>query len=517
MWRTNKESLIPVVGVLLLGVGFRCVYFRERVGSAAASFGLLDSRLYLEHPAPVELGSVSAPYLALVRMAELLDPGTTVLVLIQMAIGLATVALVAFGAFQLAGTQAATIAALLLVLFAPQAMMESKVMPSTLITFVWALFWGSMLLPSWATSWRIQVATGCAFGACVTAWGGLWVGALVLGYAIVSLPRSRRGRGAGHVLFGLVATLLIAEALRHALLPVEALDSSHSGLTFYHGNNPRAVGSFSKPVGFSGDRFIQTTESITLASKAAGRALNASEADRFWWAQGAEFLTRSWLTSLQLFANKARLWFSNVELSSEYVLPVEYHLTPSLTWLVVPFSAIVGGAAFARTHIRSREVALLFLSSGVGLLVAIVFFFSSRYRLPFVPPLCVLAGCGWSRIARRAVRGRDVAVGLLAVVASWLAGLGYDTRAQEATQWYNLGNVAFRAGQVVLAQRLYEEGVALAPRRADLHFNLGLAYAQEGRYELACDQMAVVLGVEGDGSEAAQLLRRYESLSGRHR
>jgi hypothetical protein len=167
----------------------------------------------------------------------------------------------------------------------------------------------------------------------------------------------------------------------------------------------------------------QSDAARAAAERMAGRPLSAGEVSgtlaRAALASIAErpgdFLTRVGL--------RARALTESVETDIVCFPDVEGRLIPPLLPLALPFGALLGLAAAAwLLGARGRPAPSLpaWSVAGMVVLTALHFFHYSRFRLPVVPLLAVVAACGWDRMQRRSIApGRAVAAAaaLLGLVA----------------------------------------------------------------------------------------------------
>ena len=148
------------------------------------------------------------------------------------------------------------------------------------------------------------------------------------------------------------------------------------------------------------------------------------------------------------------------------------------TGLLVPL-AVVGVIVLRR---RREGVFLIAAMVAFGLLVAL-FFPCSRYRVPLLPGLVVLAAAGLNTLTSAVCAGRPRTAAFLVIVAvvvgvatnvplRWPTDVvRYDAHLQNA-----VGAAADMRRDLVTAKTCYEEAVRLDPQFADAYFNLGTVY-----------------------------------------
>jgi len=182
---------------------------------------------------------------------------------------------------------------------------------------------------------------------------------------------------------------------------------------------------------------------------------------------------------------------------------------PLITFAVLGPLAVLGLAAALKTWRRSL---LLYLQVILSTLSVLLFFISSRYRLPVVPFLILFAAYGlswswrmftshkWIRLAAAWIP----VIALLILAGRQAAGLNEGPfLAREET----LGVALIREGRV-------DEGIArlervrdLAPDRLTARFNLGVAYLEEkNRPRLAAREFRHLLSVQKGYPQAHYML-----------
>ena len=151
-----------------------------------------------------------------------------------------------------------------------------------------------------------------------------------------------------------------------------------------------------------------------------------------------------------------------------------------------------------------------------GLALGVVFFASNRYRAPFIPAFCVLAG----GLGADGVRGEQAhgqrknqwwsvaVVGAVVALMSVLFSQLTDSVGRRADHWYNLGNEAYAAGDGANAESLFQQSIATHPR-PDALFNLGQLHASQERWAEAARWMNEVVQLNPSDEEARKLLAQY--------
>ncbi|MBD3869169.1 MAG: glycosyltransferase family 39 protein [Acidobacteria bacterium] len=364
---------------------------------------------------------------------------------------------------------------------------------------------------------------------------------LLIPLAWIVLGVFRKRTRSSAILAGCVMIVLLPVAIRNYVasghfVPV----SSNAGLTLYHGNGPGALGIFTPPDRFSGRVDLQRDESTRIAREQTGnQALDAVEADRWWAGQAVDARLRSIGETTVLLLRKITLTVASTEIGLDYHPGIDEN-----RWRrAAPFSfALILGLAAAGWFPRKgggEKCGNVLVAAAALAITPILFYVSSRYRLPLATVLLVPAGAGLSWIAHECRNGwRRCMVCLLLPVSlgivSWqmpTAGLQEATLAgalaNRAGAWQKLG----RAGK---AGKDISEALAMDGESSPIWFQQGsileanddlggAVKAYRAAHELAplnpdvAGNLAGVLIKTGRAGQAAELLGPVVAGSPWHR
>jgi len=445
---------------------------------------------------------------------------------VQLLVGFASLLLTASLARRCFDTRTALVAAALMALYAPLALLETKVMASTLAVFLGLGAVHLLLEASERGSSGRGVAAGVVLGlTCLARPNTLLF--VPLAIAWLAWPTQEpKGSGAGRrrVVAGLALGVAIAIApatwrnyhVSGDFVPI----SSQASVTFYQANNERSTGTYSRIPGFTGSAHAQAPEARRIAERELGRSLSRSELDAYWYGRGIDFLASHPIRALTLIGRKALYWSGSQEQSTEYVLATERELTPALWLMPIPFAlllglAVVGSGAGLR---RDRALLLLFVAANLG--SALIFYFSSRYRIPAVPFVCVFAGAGLVGLGagarnskpRRGLARWWVAGAIALAVGSVPWNPGYAIQA--ANQYYNLGNAWYAKRAYARAAETYRRALPELDWKWQLHHNLANTYRRLGDHAHAAEHYQRTLEINPrNGTARARLLEEREALA----
>ncbi|HEX5716383.1 MAG TPA: tetratricopeptide repeat protein [Thermoanaerobaculia bacterium] len=345
-----------------------------------------------------------------------------------------------------------------------------------------------------------------------------------------------------------LALALLPVAIRNGIVGGDFLPTTfQGGVNFYIGNNPEADGTYRPIVPGKQIPALERQEPVRVAERELGRELSPGEVSSFWMSKALSWAASHPGDFLRLQLRKLGMFWSWYEQPDA----VDYYWvrgrSPFLRWLApVEFGAVtllaLAGLWMIRRNPGPFAPALLFALG--WMLTTIVFFLFSRYRLPAVPALMLLAAVP---LARLQGKGPILAV-LAALILPHLAGfeprldlvhynLGRieDERGNPdaAREHYkaafilnprdflaclNLGNHAARNGDWLTAHRFYTRAEALEPTSDDVQSNLGgvhLALGQLAEAEARFDR-ALALNPENPSAlHNKALLRRLRDRLGR--
>jgi hypothetical protein len=435
-----------------------------------AEFPTLDSALFWERAGTMAAGRwigdepfhIAPLYPYLLGVLRWCGGGLSALYAAQVALHLATAAVVAAATRDRFGTVAGCVAAALFLGLAEPALFATRILGTTLQLLLVALLW-----------WDWARLTGAAVPrAAQVIRVGVWIGLLALAFpaALLLLPiyaawlalrasdaradLKRAGLGAATVLLAVAPATLHNAAVSGEFIPI----TSHAGITLAAGNGPGSVGIFTPLADTSGGVADQADESALAFERAAGRRGSWREIDAYYRDRVVAWWSAHPLDAAALFARKA-YWF----LTSRYydnvtafALEREYGLHDASAWIPLETPWILGaallGAALAAPRARrfAPELALLLLP----LVVCTLFMYSARYRVVAVPVLCGLAG--FAAVHWRSARWPRAAVAALVLLPAPLGLVNAAT---------GFGNVDFMRGD--FADLLVDSHLAAGRARRD--------------------------------------------------
>ncbi len=348
------------------------------------------------------------------------------------------------------------------------------------------------------------------------------------------------GRTAGSIGLFLVAVVLIVSpvTLRNYIAGDDlVLVSSNAGLMLNMGNSDSATGltqteSLNNIQGGKYRSCFDYPYLVRHLGLRTGSEMSHSAASRYLANEAWAAIRRDPARFLRVTWQKARLFWSSIEIGHNRELYYQRMFSPVLKYLPRNFAAIsalfaagvlllVGRKAFS-SPMMSPE------SCGFGyLLLALVFtyflslvpfVFSSQYRIVLLPFLLMFAALALCQVARAAAQNRYREAGILggAVLGVYLllvipvAGV-----VPSLSRWHYQKAYAYeRAGMPDAARYEYETIIKIDPNHAWAHGALGMILARSGNLADARILLSRALEIEADFPKAQAHLAYVLALQG---
>jgi tetratricopeptide (TPR) repeat protein len=259
--------------------------------------------------------------------------------------------------------------------------------------------------------------------------------------------------------------------------------SANGGVNFYVGNHQGADGRFSFPPGFPSYIGQMQAASRQMAQAETGRTLNWRQTSAHWFGKGWGDLSGDPGRAVRLWLHKARLLVSWREMENNFVVswvreksgPGQL-LIPSMGffWLLA-LPAVIEGV-----RRRSEKDWALLIPMITVILVCLIFWVSTRNRLPLLIPLAVWAGVSVSKLSLWKSPLNLVLVALLALVVFW------PTADREGAAFLcDVGRIHAQQGQIDQARENFSEALRLEPDHPMALNGMALTYMDEGNPERA--------------------------------
>jgi tetratricopeptide (TPR) repeat protein len=505
---SDRRFLCILGGILLGGLLLRVAYLlAQPAADPFFAHPAFDGAYYLSWARAIAYGSpgpTGAFYLAplyphlLAMLIKIIGGSYLLLYLLQHLLSVATAAMIAILGRHLIGHYAALAASALFLLYHPILFFASRPLSETLSLFL--LF--AALLAGARSSARSAAGAGFLAGLAALSRPNLLLLPLLWAAGEGKARRFQRvAIIAGCALFAILPVTLRNFAISgHAVLI-----SSNGGLTAYHGNGPNAHGLYTPTPGFSGEVGTQREEATTLARARSGLQLDDVEADSWWGRQALQTRLQDPAGSLALLARRLALTIDNHEHGLDYAPALDRN--PWRPLFVVPLALLLGLSVSGVILRGFRKTGGWWTWSAIlsCAMAPLLFYVSSRYRLPAAALLTLPAGCGLVDLLHKGIPRRATALTCGAVVcAISLLVPFHDLKATVMGEGLANRAVAYlNCNDLESAELEAAKALELAPASALVNFNAGVVEDAAGRPDRAEAAYRRSLGIDAGLAEAA--------------
>jgi 4-amino-4-deoxy-L-arabinose transferase-like glycosyltransferase/Flp pilus assembly protein TadD len=325
--------------------------------------------------------------------------------------------------------------------------------------------------------------------------------------------------------------------LRNYILSGDLVVTSYqAGANFYIGNNPDAKGNYTILGFVRANPEFEETDFRKRAEILEGRPLKPSEVSRFWFKRTLNFITDYPEKFIQLLGTKSFLFFNNYEIPDNYDYQFLKTLTPALNVGILSFGIVVLAATLG---------IMLFLWTGpkfyliYGFIITyaasvILFFVTSRYRIPIAPILLPFAAMfvleGVQQI-RNSNQKHLTCLGFLLIPSVFFIfkpislvdfsfsyknmGIAYEKKElfKEALRLYqnaekiepndakaihHIGGIFLKTGNNKKAKETFLKSIQLNPQLAEAYFSLAETYLKNGQKKDAITSYKTGLKIKPD-------------------
>ena len=307
--------------------------------------------------------------------------------------------------------------------------------------------------------------------------------------------------------------------------------NTQSGRLFYSCNNPQNLtGRYNVPDFARPDPVLSEMDFHEEAERRKGISLSAGSASLYWMMETFRFLYHHPEAVFRLLFNKIKGTLGHCEIANNHSYYSAARFSPLLKWPVAPFAIVfsLGLPGLVLGMWRNRRVLVLLAPLLSVFLTILIFYTSSRFRMPAAPFFMIGAGITLSilldGLKRRKIGKICLLVSLVALCgfsslwvpcpkpsgtedfllakaywhqkdfekASGFAFKGAEAFPSQARFHVLLGMIAFSTHQPDEAIQQNEQAIRLDPKNVDAFYNLGLIYLETERPEQAmrCFQAA---------------------------
>ncbi len=296
-----------------------------------------------------------------------------------------------------------------------------------------------------------------------------------------------------------------------------------AGVNFFIGNNRSSDGVSAVLPGYGND-----WDEYSIAERELKSVLKPSEVSRFWLVKGLKNIREFPGHSGLLLLKKVYLLFNGKEISNNqniYLYSKRSNIMKFLLFLIgnrrlyfafpssVVFALGLTGIIISLQKRIKASYLLIFLVLVYGFSV-IIFFISSRYRMPMVAYIIPFSAYSIFWISKNTKNKKHLITwSFTFVVLMVLCNFDpFGTKmANQALEMYNLGNAYYRKGNYERAKTFYENGIKMNASFPGIYLNLGNIYLKENNLEWATNEYRMEIKVNpNDGRAYSNLALIYE-------
>ena len=418
----------------------------------------------------------------------------------QAVLGAVTATLVSLIARRWFDDRAALIGGLAYALYAPVVFVETSILSEGLLLFLlvaalWAALKGcattsptSARVKGRATTGRGAGLQACLAGVC------LGLATLVRPTAIVFAIALAIARRRHVVPLALAFAIVVAPALIVNWSISHSLSiQGYGGVNVYIGDSPLHDGRATFRLGRGWD---------ALNAEAARAGItDPSQQDRFYIAKTLTEIGHHPLAFVRLVASKA-LWLVQ---SEEVRDSHSFYFFADQSWLlrILPRWAMLFPLACIGlwTAVSRRLEAIdLFAFAIAGVVTTVFLVVGTRYRMPLVPVMAVLAGAGVDALLARRQLSTVIPIGVAAVVVSYVLHDPRNTNVAE--EWAFTGSALVSEHDLPAATTAYQQALQLDPQSSLAWDGLGLAQYDAGTLTDARQSLSRALAIDRDNGRA---------------
>lgn len=286
---------------------------------------------------------------------------------------------------------------------------------------------------------------------------------------------------------------------------------AQGGVNFYIGNHPNANGTFMHLSGIPKSPVDQIKQSVLLASKETGRILSPSEASRYWFLKGMQFIKQNPRQYFFLSLKKICLFWNSQEIAMNLNFYFCKKYIPILNsplfyfGIISPFAVL--GLIFAVRQ-RDKNAYLISIFITIYMFSVVLFFVTARYRFPCVPFIIIMASYGlynlfismkYSKI-RKFIPYLIILLVLFIILNKEIFNI--NSKSDFVTAYNNLGVVYYKKGMKENAIVEYQKALKINPDYVEAINNLGVVYRDVGRDREASNLFRKAIEINPNFAEA---------------
>ena len=286
-----------------------------------------------------------------------------------------------------------------------------------------------------------------------------------------------------------------------------AVINSQAGRLFYSCNNPENLtGRYNVPAFARPSPVDSEMDFHKEAERRKGAPLETSEVSLYWTMEAFRFFSKNPKTIPRLLYNKIKGAVGNCEIATNHSFYMASLFSPLLKWPPVPFAfaCALGLPGLVLGIRRDRKVAVLLIPLSTILITILIFYTSSRFRMPVVPFLLIGAGIAFS-ILHEWIRKREavkawvffLCIGISGFLSLWVA-----CPKPSGTEEFLLSKAYWHQKDYENARRFALKGKNDFPLQARFHVLLGMISSSNSQPDQAIQHNRKAISLDPDNMDA---------------
>jgi len=274
--------------------------------------------------------------------------------------------------------------------------------------------------------------------------------------------------------------------------------TTHSGINFYYGNNPKTDGTWRPYLPFHLPPIFSIKLFEKLVQEIDGKLVKPSYVSSYSFSQGINFITHNPGAYLKLQCRKFLLFINSYEIPNDYYFYQARDDSLILKISVFGFGfifpcAILGIILSAK---RWKDLYLLYSFIFIYFISSLIFYVISRLRAPAIPFLIIFAAFFISEFINRLKSKKYISVLLLSCGFFILYGLGQlrviDIGEYETQGYVQKGNIYLETRNFTLAADNYHVALSIRPNDVIARYSLLQADIRLNRMAEAKEQVRII-------------------------
>jgi len=294
--------------------------------------------------------------------------------------------------------------------------------------------------------------------------------------------------------------------------------SSHSGLNFYIGNNPKANGTFQNPDFLRPDHTGHEQDQKIIAKKALGKNLSNREVSAFWQRKALQYIKEDPLDYVRLLGKKFWLFITDNQWAYEMDMMLQKDWKDKFDFnpYRVVFAFAVLGIVLAVLYRRDTlYINLLIISQ---LIFTLTFFLIDRHRATTLPFLLMYQAYAflwlYEQFRFKQWKKFFFGVGSVFLLFALFKGTPVNQQTLDFLQLSKAGPILDEQKKYTKAQELYLKALTIRPHDVNTLYNLATSYTLDGRYADAIKYYETALALNPyDVNVRYNLAYTYEQMN----